>query len=528
MYNVLIVDDEPRICTGLKVFIAWEEIGFRVVDTAQDGEEALEKLSKARYNLVITDIRMPAVDGLELIKTMHTQNPSVKVLIISGYNNFEYAREAIEFGVRGYLLKPLNREDLLQNVLKVKAELDREFGNLLKSREKNNIGRERVLFDLANGNLSEKDILLKSQEYSVNLNTNRFSVALLEIDGFSHLFETDLEGANLTKFSVRNIAEEIILENKLGYLYEDLNGTLGILLCTDNSELSEELVSDCLHSICSNINKYLNITINIGFGDFTDKLSEVKISRKQARIALERRIMLGKETVIPYSKVIMYKTGILDLEWSNETLLASIEIADKPAVENEVERVINEISMKCFPKEIIYGIVYNIILGICAVVKGYNGDATELLNLNDINIIKDEFTNMTKLKQWLLSICIKTCDYNMELQERKSSSIFSQIRKYIDENYNEDLSLKSLADVFYMNPAYMGRLFKNNMGENFNDYLNKVRIAEVKKRFFQKDSKIYDIIASVGYSNHEHFYRQFKRYEGRSFAEFKEHMNKQK
>ena len=99
MYNVLIVDDEPRICAGLKVFIDWETYGFKVIETAQDGEDAIDKLKKNRYNLVITDIRMPEVDGLELIKEVYNHNSSVKLLIISGYNNFEYAREAMKYGV---------------------------------------------------------------------------------------------------------------------------------------------------------------------------------------------------------------------------------------------------------------------------------------------------------------------------------------------------------------------------------------------------------------------------------------------
>ena len=177
--------------------------------------------------------------------------------------------------------------------------------------------------------------------------------------------------------------------------------------------------------------------------------------------------------------------------------------------------------------QIIHGITYNIIFGICAIVKSYNGDARELVN-DDNGCIKMNFANILQLKEWLKGICLKTCDYILDLQERKATGVFNQVKKYIDDNYYKDLSLKSLAENFYMNPAYLGRLFKNNMGENFNDYLNKIRISELKKRILQKDSKIYDLISEVGYSNHEHFYRQFKHFEGVSFVHYKESIKQNK
>ncbi len=241
-------------------------------------------------------------------------------------------------------------------------------------------------------------------------------------------------------------------------------------------------------------------------------------------MALDSIMLPGRKSVVPYKQVMLEEKSLLDLEWSNEALISFIEIADKKKVEEEVERLIGELASKCFPKEVINGIAYNIILKICTVVKGYNGNAGELFASMGINAERLDFPNIQKYKEWLLMLCLGTCDYNMELQVRKSLSIFNQIKKYIDDNYYKDLSLKFLSEVFFMNSAYLGRLFKNNMGESFNDYLNKVRISEVKKILFQENTKIYNLITRVGYSNHEHFYRQFKRYEGVSFAEYKQRM----
>lgn len=524
MYNVLIVDDEPRICAGLSVFIDWESIGFRVLNTVENGQEALEELKNHRYNLVITDIRMALVDGLELTRAIYAQNPKVRVLIISGYNDFDYAKEAIAYGVRGYLLKPVNCDELLNCVLKIEDELDRENDNLLKNREINYLSRDKFLFDLANGVLPQKDIGVKQQEFGLDFNNKLFSLALIEIEEFFHLAESDAEEANLIKFSVRNIAEEIITENNLGYMYEDINGKLGILICVEKQGFREEKTAGCLKNICICIEKYLHRNINIVYGNFTSEVPEIRISRRQAQMALDSIMLPGRKSVVPYKQVMLEEKSLLDLEWSNEALISFIEIADKKKVEEEVERLIGELASKCFPKEVINGIAYNIILKICTVVKGYNGNAGELFASMGINAERLDFPNIQKYKEWLLMLCLGTCDYNMELQVRKSLSIFNQIKKYIDDNYYKDLSLKFLSEVFFMNSAYLGRLFKNNMGESFNDYLNKVRISEVKKILFQENTKIYNLITRVGYSNHEHFYRQFKRYEGVSFAEYKQRM----
>lgn len=522
MYNVLIVDDEPRICAGLSVFIDWESVGFRVLNTAGNGQEALEELKRNRYNLVITDIRMAMVDGLELIRTMHVQNPKVKVLIISGYNDFEYAREAIRYGVRGYLLKPINSDELLNSVLRIKEELDRENDDMLKNREINYLSRDKFLFDLANGALGQKDIEVKLNELDMDFTGKIFSLGLIEIEEFNHIAQSDTEEANLIKFSVRNIAEEIISENNLGYIYEDINGRLGILMCVETQGFSEKRTADCLKLVCDVIEKYLHRNINIVYGNFTKEVMEIRTSRRQAQKALDSIMLPGRESVVPYSRIMLEEKSVLDLEWNNEALISFIEVADKEKVAAEIDSLSEELASKCISKEVVNGIAYNIILKICTVVRSYNGDVNELFNSMGINAESLEFPNLQKYKEWLLMLCLGTCDYILELQDRKSVSTFNQIRKYIDENYSKDLSLKSLSEIFYMNSAYLGRLFKNNMGESFNDYLNKVRISEVKKSLLQGNEKIYSLITRVGYSNHEHFYRQFKRYEGISFAEYKQ------
>lgn len=127
MYNTLIADDEPAVREGLSIMIDWNSYGFNISNTAKNGRDALDKLSSDSYDLIITDIRMPVLNGLQLIKEIREKSPDIKIMIISGYSEFEYAKRAIEYGVKAYLLKPVNREELLMNILSTRAELDQIY-----------------------------------------------------------------------------------------------------------------------------------------------------------------------------------------------------------------------------------------------------------------------------------------------------------------------------------------------------------------------------------------------------------------
>lgn len=226
MYNILIADDEPAVYEGLSILIDWEKYGFHVTNTAEDGEDALEKIKTGRYNLIITDIRMPVLDGLELIKAIKEQNSSTKILITSGYSDFSYAKKAIEYGVKGYLLKPVDREDLIKYIIKIKEELDSELLSTKSLRDNTNMAKDKLLMDFVSGNLTVKSIDQKISDVGISIESEYYYLALIEINNFNAMVDKNLDDANLIKFGIRNIVEEIVNEKKLGYVYEDSYGVL--------------------------------------------------------------------------------------------------------------------------------------------------------------------------------------------------------------------------------------------------------------------------------------------------------------
>lgn len=524
MYNILIADDEPAVCEGLSVLIDWEKYGFYVANTAEDGEDALEKLGNGRYNLIITDIRMPVLDGLELLKTIKEQNSSVKILIISGYSDFNYAQRAIEYGVKGYLLKPVDRDDLMEHIVKIKEELDNENINTKSLRENLNLAKDKLLLDFVSGNLTGNTINEKTSSVGINIKSEYYYLALIEINNFSSMVDKNLDDANIIKFGIRNIVEEIVNERKLGYVYEDSYGVLGILFCGDG-QVETETYKDAvaiLEYIRENILKFVNIAITIGYGSLVKSPLQVRNSRKQAQFALQKGILSGDKKILGYYEKDLSENHLIKMNWDSSRLLEAVEFFDKRSIEAEINFYFDQIMNCQVTNGILQAMLYNFIFAICTIIRKYNGDIARIFSRNEIYELDNCKIFLGNMREWLFQKSNETCDYIVELQRDKSSNIINQIKDYIDGKYSEDLSIKSIAGIFYLSPAYLGRLFKNSTGEAFSDYLNKVRISKVKKMILSEDSKIYEIINKVGYNNHEHFYRQFKRYAGMSFAEYKE------
>jgi two-component system response regulator YesN len=521
MYNVLIADDDPNVCEGLSIMIDWEKYGFRVVDTAANGKETLNKLQNGRYNLVITDIRMPVLTGLELIKAIFERGLNVKVIIISGYNDFEYAKEAMGYGVKGYLLKPVSRIELEQYLLGIKKELDSELKKRLVSNDNEKFIRDKFLFDFINGNLTEKEIYNFTEKLNMNVIFKTYNIALIEIDDFFRVVEENVGEAKLTMFAVRNIVEETINERYNSFVYDDLQGKIGILLCGDELISQKESLESCLENIIGNVSKYLHKNLSIGIGEITSNYSNIKKCRKQAQFALNKRIVIGTNKIINYSYV-NTQESFLNLDLDQEKLINFIEQSKTEEIDIKIDKIMEELVSKNVSLAIINTLIYNIIFAISKIINKRNGDIWKAFDASSLDKIDIENMTIVQLKDWLKKNCKNAAIYIGEIQYIKQNNIISQVLNYISRNYHEDLSLKKISKEFYLNSAYLGQLFKIVTGESFNDYLNKFRISIAKKMIYEEqEEKIYAMIEKVGYKNPEHFYRQFKRYENISFPEYK-------
>lgn len=523
MYKVLIADDEQAICKGMCVIIDWESYGYNTPDIAEDGEDALEKLNVGTYNLIITDIRMPVIDGLELIKSIRDKNPFIKILIISGYSDFKYAKEAMEYDVKGYMLKPINRNELAKYISNIKSELDAENISSGFCESFTDSLRNKLLSDLIEGRISDTNLKEVMENIGIEQSYNCFCVGMLEVDNYKSIVKGNQESANFIKFSVRNIIEKILGDRKWGLVYEYSENIFGILFFGKNFQDDSNKINELLKLIQSIVFGFIKARINIGYGSIVSSISRLKDSSIQAMnvIKQEHNMNIDVTEIKDYSDSLVYN-NISNAGWDIKDLLFAIETMDEQKINSEINVLVNNIMHFQNTKDMTHVIFLNFVFPICTMLNKYNGDAVHIFNLKEISSMTNNGMNVAKLSAWLSLKCNETSNYIGLLQQNKSQKTIFEVKEYIDKHYQENINLKSIANVFYLNSSYLGRLFTNTFGITFNDYLNKVRIAGVKEIVLHGDKSIYEIIIQVGYNNHEHFYRQFKRYEGISFLEFRE------
>lgn len=528
MYNVLIVDDEPIICEGMCKIIDWNDYGFNIIDIAGNGREALGKIKNDGIDLVITDVRMPAMDGIELCRQIKQYNESIEIIIISGYNDFEYARKAIEYNVKAYLLKPVMPNELVEQLLCIRHELDRKLELEQEEKMKKKILRDRLLYEFVSGYVDVEQRKEELEKYGIDLSNCLYNIVMIRIDDFYYMVEDNINAKPL-KHNVRDIIEEFARQHRLGHVYEEINGMFGILIL-DQSSYDGDINSlhTKLETISSIIKRDLGISVTIGYGTYKTKLSDIKISRREALQLLEGGIFDGRKKVISYYEFADRGEELWNLKWDKDLFLRAVERMDEESIQNQIDDLIKNIVSNRITKDIIKSMLISIAWDLSVLIQKYNGSANEIFGYNILDTIDNICNNVDMLGDWIIEMSRKIHSYIMELRSQGSKSLIDRVVEYVDDNYCNDIKLSQIADDFYVNYAYLGQLFKDNTGVSFSSYINKKRIEKAKQLYMTGDFKIYEIIEKVGYKHSEYFYRQFKKCEGITFAEFRTELERER
>ena len=386
LYNILIADDDPSICDGLELLINWNSYGFHIAAKVHDGEEAAEYLSKNHIDLLITDIRMPKMDGISLIQNIQMKEKKPHIIILSGYNDFEYAATAMEYGVKRYLLKPVLEEKLVSALKDIKKELDLQKNIRVEIEQKNELIESSVLKLLISGHSIPSEAFVK---LGLNENYQWFQLAVVKND-------------------------------------------------TRNTELVRDL-----------------------------------------NIIAEDTFLVAFD----YCQVIEYSGYIV-------VVLAALEEESLSS-----EHIFRDFMTKASQS--------NIPLGCMLVSKAQK--------------------NMEGLGDLFLS-CVDFLSCNVQNEEKDSAVYFQdkvqqnrvlqKITQVIQTSYSEKITLRSLSSSFYINSAYLGRLFKKNIGLSFNEYVLNIRMSNAMKLLKNTTLPIADISEKVGYFDVDYFSKLFKQSTG--------------
>ena len=522
MIKVMIADDEERIIRLIRFLVDWESLGMEVVAVAGNGLQALELMKEHRPDIVITDIKMPGCDGLRMIEISQELLPNVKYIVISGYKQFDYARRAIQYGVSNYLLKPIDQEELVQTLEKLKGQLEsfekqKSSGQRLEEFEQLNIKRARKKFIellVQKEQLREKinSISQINQDYHFLFAEGVFQTVAIKVDG-----QHDQTDEN-----------QRYLESKIsGQLSKHLTGCYdweylvwkGIYFVVMNYNPAvidgRERMNDILHELLLQqfIIEHFHLTIGMGIQD-----NSVDVFRKGFKIAkwaIDQRLLLGTNKVIQGED--KNANSLVDTDIFrdfNSSFVAAIELQDMTAVINSI----NQLEFCLLNRQETTG--YEIYQMTKEAVNAFQFTLRKLgVPFSDMEQLLERFNeeihncgSASEAFSYLRRIIRKSFEQMKKEKETLDSKPIREAKTYINEHLSEPISLDMVSDVVGFNTAYFSTLFKKETGSTFSDYLLINRLEQAKRLLRETKCPVAEVCTRVGYNDTKHFTKKFAKY----------------
>ena len=529
MLKVLLTDDEYSQRGYLRNIIDWSSEGFEIVGEAGNGLEALTAMEKLKPDLMFLDINMPEMDGLQLLKKINEMDKQIRVVIISGFDAFEYAREAMEYGVKNYLLKPVNEVELLKIIKKIKYDIGMEKNNrfeLSKLYEKLSqsmpLLREKFLLELISGRFNFDKLLIceKTDFLDIKLSGNEFIVAIIEIDDTNNSLKSE-KNRQILKLAIQEVGCDVL--NSLGnfVFFNDGADKVSVIIgLEDNRERSQEI--PIFEEIIKNVNSDLGIKITIGLGG-KYSLENIFKSYNEALSALRAKIYLGNNKVIDCLDFETLEEKYVCLpEKYREQLSLYIKQCESNMAFKLIDDILSSYKDKRLPFDYIKILSIEIVtIGITQLaLMGYSVSHVFTDGYNPMDEI-GRHNSLEGLKKYLEDFYKKIIDFKISLHSPGLSQIVLKAQNYIDGNYTDSkLSLENIAAHLYIHPVYLSSTFKKETKKTITEYIIGIRMKKALDIINSASSYLLSEIAiGVGYEDPYYFSKTFKKHFGFSPSE---------
>ncbi|WP_203227598.1 response regulator [Calorimonas adulescens] len=526
--RLLIADDEPLVRNGIANSIPWKTKGFTEVYTAEDGLSAYEMTKELNIDVLIADIRMPGMDGLDLIKRVKELDNGIKVVILTAYDNFDYARKAVSLGAFDYLLKPADPNLLIDTVLRAKKDRENE---LIKKEENQRIRellrdsmpelRERFLNVLLKGGWNRQ---MKERAEYLNIHIDdaySFCIAVLPED----IDDIGEEDKQIRMFKLRREIDDFLNDLKLNGFVAEQQDNIQMVIINGYKELkpTEEIwerIGNHLHEFLAS--RGFNVTM--GVGNIVNTIARIHKSCEQAVNAVGYRFYLGKGSTIYLRDMEPSGDSIYqDIYEFTESLLPFIKMGKKENVIQGIDMVFKRITESMVPISIAKRWIFEIIVTLSRVIYEINENPDILFKDSDPWREVNGMHTLEELKVWLNDMLITTMEYIEIRKNSRNRDIVDEIYRITEERFgDQNLNLNSIADILHYTPNYLSFVFKQVTGENFTDFLTRYRVEKAKRLLMDKRIKIYTVSLEVGYSDPKYFSKVFKKITGYTPAEFRE------
>lgn len=526
MYRLMLVDDESDVREGLKEIIDWQAHGFEVVAEAEHGLEALQIAETVLPDLVVTDIRMPYMDGFEMARRMRAALPAVQFIVLSGFDDFPYAQRAIQLQVLDYVLKPIASDEFSAVLSQVKRKMDRQVAERNDVESLRNhvtrslpLLRDKLLVSLLCEAMSEQACLERAQRYGMDIGASRYAVALFsaETHGQTHPLQGDDE---LLRFAMLNIAEEALPATPCQrFIFFCENRLTLLVLLAPEEEAPFTALSEELEQVRAMMQHYLGVQMTIGLSLPCEALTGLRGAYQQALAALDHRITLGEGRVICLGDV---EPGSQEAAAPDAVLLRELSSALKTGREDQfsplLAQLLSPIQQKgmsftdyeLYVMEILLVIIRTgraLQVTIEYLMPGQHDPLQQLLHPQSYE----------ELRASLMALCHNIANRIEAGRIASTQQIVADAVHYLEAHFDQgDITVERLCRMLHISPAYFSTLFKRETGETFHQFLMRLRMEQAMALLRSTDLKSTEIALRVGIHEPSYFSYSFKRYFGLS------------
>lgn len=525
MLKVLLVDDEPFILQGLKVLVDWEAEGYEIY-TAVNGKEALDFIKKQPVDLVIADIKMPLMDGIELLKEVRKLNDEIYYVILSGYAEFGYAQEALKHGCVEYILKPVEKEQLLAILRKI-ADLNKEkIIEIQDKAKKDKAYLDRNIMSLLRGKYDKTNIECISDKINVDEDMCYVEVQL-DVATLSEDYSDEEKKEQLNKLY---LAADEFLKHDFALCIMDVSDSektydIGFIYTDSMGQKLQLTTEEYLKRFYDYLIVNTNLEITMLVGKNVSGIRNISKSYGTANMLRSLQGFREKKNIYYYEDE--YKitdTGILICKKQLDNLIEAIEGGEHVEIRKRVDEFYQEMKNTGVTESTMNLNINYLLFQLIHLASELDNEVNQEEILRMILESTSEEGIRRGGRTHLCKMAYAYGDYITQLRKNVSKGVLGQIEDEIKRNYASNLTLRELSEKYYINSAYLGQVFRKKYGCSFKDYLNEQRLNEAAKLLRKSDMKIYEVAEMVGYKDVDYFVNKFIEAKGCTPTKYKKNM----
>lgn len=510
MYKLMIVDDNNVQLNYLTSCIDYEKFSISQIKTAMDGEEGFELYKSFKADIVITDIEMPKMDGVEMMKKIKTENKNCKFIFISCYDDFSYIKEAMDNNAASYILKPVSPDELEIRLEKLVADMKKdedftEFSRIIGESLEN--FRENFLYRFLHSSHMDKESL---RNMIKNLGFNKYDKFLIAV--------IDFEG-DIDVYSFVSLAKLRLFDKIEGNAVVENDNRCVVAFMSKNSENLVNDVKAILNSFCDFMLTQRNIKLNVGLSKVSEKLYDLKHLLGQACSVLDSKIFMIETGIYEFEKDKFVNESEYDMNEFYDAIIDMLEDADEDAVERFLQKHYDGFLNMHYIKKLSVSVVST--LQIILMERGINTDEL-YMSSSAVWDKLDRFETILDTRRWLYNILKIAIDFIKDSENTRYKKIINDIIENINVNFASVSNVNDIIKDLYISTSYAQSLFKKHTGKTISDYVIEKRIEEAKKLLKDPYVKVYEVSEKVGYKSKAHFSEIFKKYTGKTPKEFRQ------